>query len=109
MLGKTAGTVPITFMMYAKAKTGDGAALYKFKDGIVGAGVLSTPQLNVMGYKRPASIKRLRHWVRTADLSTVRGKAIDQLPQSERNGWRKLWADVAATLAPEPVVAPRPR
>jgi hypothetical protein len=30
----------------------------------------------------------------------VRGPdALAQLPQAEREGWRKLWADVAATLA----------
>jgi hypothetical protein len=30
----------------------------------------------------------------------VRGpEALARLPQAEREGWRKLWADVAATLA----------
>jgi len=58
VLGKTAGTVPITLMMYAAAKGVSGDGLMTFKQGIAGAGVLSTPQLNAMGYKRPASIKR---------------------------------------------------
>ena len=58
---------------------------------------------------RVAGVKQLRHWLSDPDLESVRGKAIDQLPQSEREGWRKLWADVAEVLDAEPVVAPRPR
>ncbi len=58
VLGQTAGTVPIALMMYAAAKGVSGDGLMTFKKGIAGAGVLSTPQLNAMGYKRPASIER---------------------------------------------------
>ena len=49
---------------------------------------------------RAAGIKHLRDWLSNADLKTVRGKAIDQLPETERDGWRKLWADVANVLGP---------
>ena len=56
-LGQTEGTVPVTLMMYAKAP-GPPSELHKFKGGIAGAGVLSTPQLKKMGYARPASLKR---------------------------------------------------
>jgi Flp pilus assembly protein TadD len=41
---------------------------------------------------------RLEHWKRDRDLTTVRDR-IDELPEAEREGWRKLWADVDALLA----------
>jgi hypothetical protein len=42
----------------------------------------------------------MRHWPRDPDFNGVRGpEALAQLPQAERAGWHKLWADVAATLA----------
>ncbi|MEE8350579.1 MAG: hypothetical protein V3R37_00085 [Rhodospirillales bacterium] len=56
-LGQTEGTVPVTLMMYAKA-SGLASELHKFKSGIAGAGVLSTPQLKKMGYTKPVSLKR---------------------------------------------------
>ena len=52
---------------------------------------------------RAAGIKQLRHWLSDPDLAAVRGKAIDRLPQTERDGWRKLWAEVAKLLDGEPV------
>ena len=56
-LGVTAGTVPITLNLYEKAG-GPPARMSKFKQGILGAGVLSTQQLKAMGYARPAALAR---------------------------------------------------
>ncbi len=48
---------------------------------------------------RPFIIKQLQHWREDADFAGVRGpEALDRLPEAERPGWRKLWADVADTL-----------
>ena len=57
VLGATDGTVPVTLMLYAAAPTTDRDAMYAFKDGITGAGVLSTQQLNAMGYAKPAALE----------------------------------------------------
>jgi Flp pilus assembly protein TadD len=44
----------------------------------------------------------LQHWLVDPDLAGVRGpEALARLPEAERQPWRKLWADVAATR-PEP-------
>jgi len=56
-LGQTDGTVPVTAMLYDKANV-PAQEMVKFKGGISGAGVLSTPQLRGMGYEKPASIAR---------------------------------------------------
>jgi tetratricopeptide (TPR) repeat protein len=47
-----------------------------------------------------ARIRRtLRHWQRDPDLAGVRGnKALAMLQETERAGWRKLWAEVEALL-----------
>ncbi len=58
ILGVSAGTVPITLMMYARAKDVAPEELVKFRDGIVGAGILSTQQINAMGYEKPAALAR---------------------------------------------------
>jgi len=48
---------------------------------------------------RPA-IKQLAHWLEGPDFNGVRGAAaLAKLPEAEREPWRVLWADVAATLA----------
>jgi hypothetical protein len=40
------------------------------------------------------------HWQQDADFAGVRGpEALARLPEAERPGWRKLWTDVADTLA----------
>jgi len=39
----------------------------------------------------------LVHWRKDPDLASVRDR-IDGLPEAERDGWRKLWADVNAAL-----------
>jgi tetratricopeptide (TPR) repeat protein len=44
--------------------------------------------------------KTMQHWLRDADFKGVRGaEALAKLPEAEREPWRALWADVAATLA----------
>jgi hypothetical protein len=49
---------------------------------------------------RPEVTQRTRHWQQNPDFAGVRGPdALARLPQAERAGWHKLWADVAATLA----------
>jgi hypothetical protein len=43
--------------------------------------------------------ERLRHWQQGADLAGIRDKAgLDNLPDDERQQWRRLWDDVAALL-----------
>jgi hypothetical protein len=56
--GVTEGTVPVTLMLYGAAPTTDRDAMYAFKDGISGAGVLSTQQLNAMGFVKPETMAR---------------------------------------------------
>lgn len=58
VLGQSAGTLPLTAMLYAAAPAGDTASLYGFKEGLVGVGVLSTPQLRAMGFEKPAELAR---------------------------------------------------
>jgi hypothetical protein len=49
---------------------------------------------------RPAVVQQMRHWLDDSDFNGVRGPdALARLPDSEREGWQKLWAEVAATLA----------
>ncbi|MHA1153402.1 MAG: hypothetical protein ACTSQ7_12210 [Alphaproteobacteria bacterium] len=57
-LGQAPGTLPIALMLYDRAQGLDGAALYAFKAGISGAGVLSTQQLKAMDFDKPAEIAR---------------------------------------------------
>lgn len=57
-LGQAPGSVPLALLLYDRAQGLTGAALYAFKAGIAGAGVLSTPQLKAMGYDKPAAIAR---------------------------------------------------
>ena len=57
-LGHAVGTVPVTLMLYAKAQEDDPAKLYAFKEGVLGAGVLSTQQLKATGYEKPAQLAR---------------------------------------------------
>lgn len=58
VLGMTEGTVPVTLMLYAAAPTTDRDAMYAFKEGFVGAGVLSTQQLKAMGFEKPETMAR---------------------------------------------------
>jgi tetratricopeptide (TPR) repeat protein len=40
--------------------------------------------------------QRLHHWQQDADLASVRGDPLANLPEAERDAWRKLCADVDA-------------
>ena len=40
--------------------------------------------------------KALNHWQMDKDFAHVRGDALAKLPETERIGWQKLWADVEA-------------
>ena len=56
-LGKTTGTVPMTFMLFHKP-VGSPAEIRDFKKGIAGAGVMSAKQLAGAGYKMPKALVR---------------------------------------------------
>lgn len=56
-LGKTTGTVPLTFMLFDKP-VGTAAEINKFKKGIAGAGVMSAKQLSGMGFNIPVALAR---------------------------------------------------
>jgi serine/threonine-protein kinase len=48
-------------------------------------------------------LSTLRRWLEDPDLAGVRGEpALAQLPEAEREPWRRLWADVADTLGKAP-------
>jgi serine/threonine-protein kinase len=50
--------------------------------------------------ERTAAAKRLRDWQADSDLAAVRGPdALTMLPEDERAGWQRLWADVQTVLA----------
>lgn len=57
VLGKSAETVPLTFMLFEKP-TGTPDQIRSSKNGIIGAGVLSTQQLRAMNYTKPAPLAR---------------------------------------------------
>jgi hypothetical protein len=49
---------------------------------------------------RPRIIEDLKHWLKDTDFAGVRGsEALTRLPETERQAWQQLWADVADTLA----------
>jgi len=58
VVGVDDGTIPIPYMLYGQAPSGDLDATYAFKAGIVGAGVLSTQQLAAMGFQTPPELAR---------------------------------------------------
>lgn len=58
VLGVTEGTVPLTYMLYGQAPDGDPDTVYAYKDGVIGAGVISTQQINAIGYKLPEALSR---------------------------------------------------
>ncbi len=57
-LGQAPGSVALALLLYDRAQDLTGKALYAFKAGIAGAGVLSTQQLRAMGYDKPTAIAR---------------------------------------------------
>ncbi len=49
---------------------------------------------------RPLVIQQMRHWLQDPDFAGVRAlEALAKLPEAEREPWRKLWDDIANTLA----------
>ncbi len=49
---------------------------------------------------RAAIVELMRHSLEDIDFASVRGpEALAKLPEAEREPWRKLWDDVANTLA----------
>jgi tetratricopeptide (TPR) repeat protein len=48
---------------------------------------------------RAAAGQKLAQWQGDAALAGVRGAAIGELPEAEREAWQKLWADVEALQA----------
>ncbi|MEE8286951.1 MAG: hypothetical protein V3R72_09675 [Gammaproteobacteria bacterium] len=120
ILGVSAGTVPITLMMYARAKDVAPEALVKFRDGIVGAGILSTQQINAMGYEKPAALARYNgglilrdrngDGVLTPGSDEIIGGVIAKAPAgAEGQELRSLERDGKPLLSePTQVVAPKP-
>lgn len=58
VLGNTDGTLPLTYMIYGQSPEGDTAAMYAFKGGMEGIGVLSTQQLIEINYHKPSTMAR---------------------------------------------------
>jgi hypothetical protein len=119
-LGRTEGTVPVTLMLYAKAQEDDPEKRYAFKDGIVGAGVLSTQQLKAAGYEKPAELARYNGGLILQDsdgdgalvpgkdriIGGVIGKAPagakgQELRSLEQNG-KPVLSQATAEVAPKP-------
>jgi serine/threonine protein kinase/Flp pilus assembly protein TadD len=49
---------------------------------------------------RLAVVQQMQHWQQDSDFTGVRGPdTLDRLLEAERRDWRRLWADVADTLA----------
>jgi serine/threonine protein kinase/tetratricopeptide (TPR) repeat protein len=48
---------------------------------------------------REAAHQALQHWLEDTDFAGMRGDALAKLPEAERQAWRRLWAEVADTLA----------
>ena len=57
-LGKTPGTLPISYMIYDAPKGAPPAEMHKDKTGMLGVGVLSTQQLAALEYDKPAALGR---------------------------------------------------
>jgi tetratricopeptide (TPR) repeat protein/predicted Ser/Thr protein kinase len=47
---------------------------------------------------RPNLVRELRHWLEDTDFVGVRGSALGNLPEPERQAWQKLWNDVSPLL-----------
>jgi hypothetical protein len=103
-LGHTPGTVPITLMLYAKAES------LTSKQGIIGAGVLSTQQLNAMKFTRPAELARYTGGLIVQDTNAdgridpnddrIIGGVIGAAPQGAKGQEAKsLVRDGVATLS----------
>jgi len=44
----------------------------------------------------PAVRERMQHWQQDKDFAGVRGDALAQLPEAERQNWQQLWQEVEA-------------
>lgn len=58
VVGKTPGTLPLTFMLYGAAPAGDTDAMYAYKGGLNGVGAVSSATLAAMGYDAPGPLSR---------------------------------------------------
>ena len=38
----------------------------------------------------------MQHWLQDKDFASVRDKALDKLPEAERQQWQTLWQEVEA-------------
>jgi len=81
IVGKNSATVPIPFMLYEQAKDLTPAAMVKFKNGIVGAGVLSTQQLAATKFEKPAALARYNGGLIVRDVNGdgVLDPKVDQI------------------------------
>ncbi len=89
VLGHTSGTVPLALMLYDKAIM-PAQSVGNFKLGILGAGVLSTRQLETMDYRKPAELSRYTGGLIIQDMNNdgcldptqdrIIGGVIDQVP-----------------------------
>jgi hypothetical protein len=119
-LGVDEGTVPLPFMLYAQAPAGDADTMYGFKGGVIGAGVLSTQQINAMGFEKPAELARYNGGLVVQDsngdgkldpaVDTIIGGVIGKAPKGAKgqeisslvaNGKPKL-SVATADMAPKP-------
>jgi hypothetical protein len=57
-LGHSPGSLPIGYTVYQAAKGVPPAEMHKFKDGMLGVGVLSTQQLAGLKYEKPSALAR---------------------------------------------------
>jgi serine/threonine protein kinase/Flp pilus assembly protein TadD len=58
------------------------------------------PAVRAFGQKRLKEI--VDHWLANPDLAALRERqALDQLPEAERDGWRRLWAELEALVPKE--------
>ena len=120
ILGVTAGTVPVTLMMYARAEGVAPQALIDFRQGIAGAGVLSTQQIKAMGFEKPAALARYNgglilqdrngDGVLTPGTDQIIGGVIAKAPAGARGQeLRSLERDGKPLLSqPTEAVAPKP-
>jgi hypothetical protein len=57
-LGRTPGSLPISYMVYEAPKGVAPGEMHASKTGLLGVGVLSTQQLTALAYEKPAALSR---------------------------------------------------
>jgi hypothetical protein len=103
IVGHAGGTVPITLMLYNDQPIGG-------KEGLIGAGVLSTQQLAAMEFEKPEALSRYNGGLIVQDTSgdgvidpkvdRIVGGVIGQAPEGARGQeLRSLIRDGVATLS----------